>query len=312
MPVIYRMSHVGACPRALSAERLNLIGEQQPDWLQTTADEGKLHEEWTVEKLKSEHIFVGHRQKEIKLTVSDNIELVGHIDGLILKSNDNYEAIDFVETTIDKLLEIKSMSQFEFDRWYRGQFDEFPQYKAQLTCYMTALNLTKALYIVKNRNNGYIDRREITSTPMDINNIFKKLIEVEEYVSQGKLYPADYDSTNVNCRRCVYKHYCIEPVHVTEQELPVLLAAVANWRKGTALVKEGESLQAEAKDTFMQHTLATNKDKWTFEHLAFNLIQANGFKYDKEMLKEYLTEDEYDKCVIEYKREPYLTVREMK
>ncbi len=291
--ITYRMSHVGTCPRALSAERLGLTKEAQPEYLETAANEGKRHEDWIVEDLNSQGLLVGNRQLEIKLKLTDNIELLGHIDGML---SDN------------RLLEVKTMSQYEFDRWMRGRFDEFPTYAVQLSCYMTALRLNKALYIVKNRSSGYIDRQEIHGTPIDMTELVQDLEEVERAVSQGKLVDRQYDPTTTKCKRCVYKAHCLQMQHVEEKDLPRLMEAVKSYREGTRLEKQGKVLVDSAKETFLEHILAINKDKWLFEHLSMTLISKFGYHYDKAMLKQYLTEEQLEQCYIPNKGTPYIKV----
>src|SRR3972149_4120415 len=140
---IYRMSSAGKCARALSAERLNFPAEQVPEWLEIAAREGNKHEEWIKEELTTEGFNIYDEQIEVILEYPA-FTLIGHIDG---KTRDagNYRLNN-------RLLEIKTMSQYEFDRWMKGRFIEFPAYAAQITCYMKATELTGVLYLVKNRS----------------------------------------------------------------------------------------------------------------------------------------------------------------
>ena len=141
---IYRMSEAGKCPRALSAMRLGYEAEPKPEWLERTANEGNWHEQRIIEELRADDIAVVRQQEEVKLDYP-LFTLIGHIEGTIYDHKDT-----------EDLFEVKSMSQFEFDRWMRDYFRAFPHYADQLALYMEGSNLHQCLYIVKNRNNGYL------------------------------------------------------------------------------------------------------------------------------------------------------------
>jgi CRISPR/Cas system-associated exonuclease Cas4 (RecB family) len=288
MPYTYRMSHVGTCPRALSAERLGLKSEALPAWLESSANEGKKHEEWIIEELQADDIAVTGRQMELVYRITDNIGLLGHIDGIVNNHSDTKQ-----------LLEIKTMSQYEFDRWMRGGWSEFPQYATQLTCYMEALGIYKALYVVKNRNNGFIDKKEIVGTPEPMEAIVAELIEVEKCVAEGKLFPAEYDPVNTNCKRCRYKQHCLEIVNVSEQEMPALSLAVINWRKGKLLEIEAKEFVDGAEEVFEQHSIAINKMKWKFENLVISLSENKAKPYyKKEILESTLTTEQLEPALM--------------
>jgi CRISPR/Cas system-associated exonuclease Cas4 (RecB family) len=285
MPYTYRMSHIGTCPRALSAERLGMKAESIPKWLESSANEGKWHEERIIEELQADDIAVTGRQMEVILHVDDNIHLLGHIDGIVNNHDDT-----------KNLLEIKSMSQYEFDRWMRGGWQEFPQYATQLTCYMEALGIYRALYIVKNRNNGTIDTQTIIGTPEPMESIIEELKEIEQCVAKGKLFPGNFDPMNTNCKRCVYKEHCVEIPIANEQDIPRLKQAVDDYRSGKLLEQESKTLLDSAKSVFTEHTKAIIKDKWTFEHMVFAMTHVNRIDYDKKLLEEYLTPEQLEPC----------------
>jgi len=110
----FRASESGKCPRALTAKYLDYEAIPAPDWLERSAKEGKWHEERIIAELVAEGYEVSESQFECFRRFPEFV-LTGHIDGIASKDGVEY------------LLEIKSMSQFEFDRWMRGNFIEFPQ-----------------------------------------------------------------------------------------------------------------------------------------------------------------------------------------
>ncbi len=261
-----RMSEVGKCPRALSASKLGIKPTEPPPWLATSAEEGKWHELRIIEELKADDIAVVQCQEEITLSL-DTITLVGHVDGII-----------YDHSEIPQLLEVKSMSQFEFDRWMREGFRGFPQYDDQLTCYLKATGMQECLYIVKNRNNGYEDRRTFGNTNLEIKmqNIITRLIQVENAVRAGELVPAEFNPTNLECKRCEYKQLCIPEAPVITPATQLELVSMANlWRKGKALVDEGQAMIDEAKLSFDNYCRATGNLKWTLNDLAINLVHYN-------------------------------------
>jgi len=108
----FRMSSAGKCPRALSAQLLGVEGEAIPDFVMRAAEEGNWHEARIIEKLKEQdNIF--DQQLEVVLEYP-SFNLIGHIDGKV----QDYDLQRGV-----KLLEIKTMSQYEFDRWMKGRFE---------------------------------------------------------------------------------------------------------------------------------------------------------------------------------------------
>jgi len=284
---VYRMSSVGRCPRALSAIRQGYTPESSPVWLETAAEEGKWHEQRIKDELRADDIAVYGEQQEVILEYPDFV-LLGHIDGIV---NDH---------GTEKLLEIKSMSQFEFDRWMRDGFAGFHQYADQLTCYMHATGLEECLYIVKNRSSGYENRQTIKA-PSDMAIIEDKIKAIEDYLARwidpgarDGTYPADFDPNSLECRRCEYKSLCApEQKELTPIEEAGLRAATEDWRRGKALVAEGQELVDKAKEIFEVHTKATGIDKWRFAELAIVLIKVKeSLAYPKKKLLETFTEEQ--------------------
>ena len=203
------------------------------------------------------------------------IELVGHIDGKVRTPDKNVQ-----------LLEIKSMSQFEFDRWMKTGFDGFPQYLDQVACYMEATQLPECLYIVKNRSSGYVDRRVIKPMEGYINAITSRLTEVANSVAEGKLFPAEFDIMSIECRRCDYKSLCIpEPTELDKATKEQLDKAVEDIRLGNRFVAEGKEFYDRGKAILKNHTKASNLRKWKYNNLAILLVNVKeNVTYPKEAL----------------------------
>jgi len=279
---IYRMSSAGKCPRALSAEQLGYQATPAPSWLEQAAEEGNWHEARIKSQLRKEGLEVFGEQLEVKLEY-DNFILLGHIDGKVL------EGIEEHYSAGSLLLEIKSMSQYQFDRWAKLGFNGFPNYAAQLTCYMAATGLNQALYIVKNRSSGYEQRQTITEYPTFLDDIVNKLEEVTACVQSPdkKLATAEFNPNSLECKRCDYKQLCApELSKLTPIEQADLESSVIEWRKGKRLVGQGNELMTIAKGAFEEHTRATGIDKWQFGGLGINLIHVHQESYPKKALLE--------------------------
>jgi len=279
----FRMSSAGKCPRALSAELLGYESEAKPEWLGIAAEEGNWHELRLKEELLKQGYQVFDEQLEVKMVNSNfdqligypEIELVGHIDGKVRTPDKNVQ-----------LLEIKSMSQFEFDRWMKTGFDGFPQYLDQVACYMEATQLPECLYIVKNRSSGYVDRRVIKPMEGYINAITSRLTEVANSVAEGKLFPAEFDIMSIECRRCDYKSLCIpEPTELDKATKEQLDKAVEDIRLGNRFVAEGKEFYDRGKAILKNHTKASNLRKWKYNNLAILLVNVKeNVTYPKEAL----------------------------
>lgn len=288
----FRMSSAGQCARALSAEYLGYKPEAKPDWLETAANEGRWHEERLVQELLTENknIIIGDRQLEVKIE-QPAFMLLGHIDGIISKP------VIFSNGGWIRLLEIKSMSQYEFDRWMKDKFDGFQEYADQIACYMQATGLKETAYYVKNRSSGYIDKaiirlEDIACDDCDFGQrliiIFDKLETVAAHVAKKELMPAVCDMSTLQCKRCFYKYLCIKAKEdMTLQDESMLFAASADYRKGKELEKASKVLIEGAKKTFEEHAIASKLQSWRFDELAISNITVKEHEVPARLQKEY-------------------------
>lgn len=271
MKPVYRMSNVGTCPRALSAQRLGYQPEDIPKWLEETAKEGKMHEEWIVRNyIKGElNMEIAARQREVAIELP-SLNIVGHIEGLAKQKSTTPDATPW------HLFEIKSMSQYEFDRWMRGGFEEFPSYADQITCYMNATGIFNVLYIVKNRSSGYKDVFWLDKPPSSMQGIEAKLESIETRVTgHNMLQEADCNFSTIECKRCFYKYLCVQTKEdYTVQTENVLLAAAEKWRIGKMKEKQGSAMVNEAKKILEEHLTASGLPDFRFANLAISQINV--------------------------------------
>ena len=280
---IIRMSASGHCPRAISAQLLGYISSPFPPWLETAAKEGKWHEERLVKELEAEGANIFDRQLEVRMELP-NFVILGHIDGKVLATDD----------TPNLLLEIKSMSQFEFDRWMKGRFSAFPAYAAQISFYMEATGLYNCLYIVKNRSTGYIDRQTLNEKPMLISALKDRITEAVDSALCLRLALADFDPQSIECRRCEFSEHCVpEPKELTPFEKADLESAAQKWRKGQDLIEKGKYIVYAAREVFRQQSLVTQIPKWQVEGLAIQLVHVKEtITYPKTKLLNTFTSEQ--------------------
>ena len=287
---IYRMSSAGKCPRALSAERLGYIPTSAPAWLETAANEGKLHEDWIVSQLEADGYNIGGRQAEMILEYPQ-FKLVGHIDGVAIKDNRQY------------LLEIKTMSHFEFQRWMKETFLGFNTYADQVSLYWQALkqqmSLAGALYVVKNRSSGYTDQFIMPQPPSDFELVISKLIAVEASVANGVLYEADFDPSSIECKRCNFRdQICLVNKEQLEPAIEAtLIEAVKQVREGNALIAQGKELYDAGKKTLANHAEAVSPDKkhiFDIDNMHVSRFNVKRVTYPKANI-----ESAFDKSIFE-------------
>ena len=260
------MSSAGNCPKRLSANRLGLEAEPLPAFVYTAAEEGNWHEARIKDELRKEMVAVIDEQREL-IIEHETFKLVGHIDGIIAETE-----------TDNKLLEIKSMSQYQFDKWMKGGFAAFPNYAAQLACYSLASELSNVCYIVKNRSSGYKDIRYFTiekNSLFNVTEILSKIAEVEKLALQGKIYPAEFDIDSTECKQCEYKKMCLpEPVVLNGVDERVLQMAVDRWRTGKELVDKGNKLIGKTKKILQAYADAQPEKKFRKYDVAVSMYNV--------------------------------------
>jgi len=287
---VFRASSCGYCPRRLGYRRLGFKPLPTPDFLETSAEEGHWHEERIIGELERGEIelpeygkipwTIQDRQKEFALEYP-TFTLTGHIEGNAIPSDRVTEKLRF---------EIKSMSPFEFDRWMKGRFIEFPAYGDQLTTYLIAEPLDKTIYIVKNRSTGYKDKQIIKGQPTSFDRIIGRLTLVELLAQDRELFEAEFDPDSWECKRCEFRQHCMPPLPVlAEDQEKALFKATEQWRKGKALTTEGYRLQDDAKAILRGYAELTPTQKLIFNGLATSIYAVHSVVYPKGDVEKLLS-----------------------
>ena len=169
--------------------------------LQLIFDEGNIHEESVLSRLKSSGIEVVEQQRSFEWK---ELELTGHIDCSIIWEGKSYPA------------EIKSMSPHTFDTvnsvedMVNGKYVYLRGYPSQMYMYLLMKGLETGLFILKNKVNGKI---KIIEVPLDFEaaeKILKKLERVNKALKEKK-EPERIEDADI-CIDCAFKHICLPPL----------------------------------------------------------------------------------------------------
>ena len=293
--LIIRMSESGHCVRALTAQksgRYQNIAKAPPVWLQQSADEGKMHEIWIRNELKEKGFAVWGDQEELKLEYPEFI-LLGHIDGKCRFLDATYDA--------EELLEIKSMSEYQYQRWHRGKFAEFPQYASQLSCYMTATELNNVRYIVKNRSSGYKDINLLDLSTFPLFPEYQKVITtcntIVDCLEHNKLPEVEYNGASHECRQCAYDKLCISDIDELNLSTLInnkeLIECTNRYREALSQMDEWKAKRDAEKQILKKQLLSAGLKKMTCNQLAIQLITVRPrVDYPKSKLVTFFTLDQ--------------------
>lgn len=288
---IIRMSSAGKCPRAMSAELLGYSKEslETPKFLELAAEEGREHESIMKRKLMQEGYTVescsvcpicaknlGEVREGIHVELHFELfDMIGHMDARLHRLMDSQRGC-----------ELKSKSQYEFDRWKKEGWQGFYHEAGQIACYMEAEQHDEWVYWIKNRNTGYIDKFLLIEPPMPLEFFLDRITQAIIASKENRLATADFDPSNIVCRRCSFSKLCIpELENLPEATKLAMDKACQDWRAGVKLSGQGELLQEQAKEIFWSF----NQDKPKYRYNGLNITKFESFsgaKYDAKVLED--------------------------
>lgn len=306
----FRISEIGSCPKKITLSAIGTEGKV-PNWLADSAEEGNWHEKrikeqmrkagYTIkesevcpvclnqfnEERKGIHVKYEHNSSEDSV---ENYGLVGHLDGQATHP----------EFTQGKTfgLEIKSMSQYEYDRWFKEKWEGYLSYAWQVSAYMHIIN-APFIYVIKNRNIGSKTQFIIDNPIIEWKEIDTKLRDLARWINtmEKTPYPADFNSDSLECRRCKFNSLCVpEPKILEPVQKERLDKAVSDWNLGKKMEQEAESLISSAEETFITHCKVTTENKWRYSGLsiAYNPTPTDRTTYPKERLLTLLSQEQLD------------------
>jgi len=261
------MSSAGYCPKRLSAMLLGKPETSPPSWLAEAAEEGKWHEQRIKQELVELGCTVTSEQKELKLEYPSFL-LLGHIDGEAKLSEEVLNSPLFkvhldpeVDLSLFMLLEVKSFSFLEHQRWLNGMFEAFPQYKVQSDCYRHALGAVSVVYVTKDRSGGSRHLYVIGDGQSSLSAVIEKLDTTVRCATEGELAPAEFDPMSIECRRCQYRATLCSPAKVVVTDAKVIDAA-ADYLEGSAMRKLGNALTESAKEVLVGFAQQNKVVRW--------------------------------------------------
>lgn len=190
---VYRASATGYCLRLLTAARQGYEPLEKDRRLELAAREGRRHEEWVVKDLEEQGWRVTDRGKLVVLHFPA-FDIEGHIDGIAWWDDYGY------------LMEIKSMSRFQFRIFLRQGFSSFLEYAHQLTTYHHALPIPM-LFVAKCRDTGEMKLYEIHNPPLPFSRVYDRLLTCELLSRKGRLAEPECDG-GYRFTSCQYRYLC--------------------------------------------------------------------------------------------------------
>lgn len=270
--VIYRASSIGKPVRCLAAAREGAEALPAPEYLIRAAEAGNRYEGVVKDRLRAEGWIVPEEgeQEFVEVVVREpevgklGIKVRGHLDAWSVSKNRGD----------DRMLEVKSMSGRVFDEWVAHEFARFPEYAAQLTCYMKATN-KPALYAVVCRDDEDGEERlllkEVDEPPMDFATLAQKTLIVEAFFDQGRLPTCDGTSKY----QCPYSYLCdAQDVRFSELESgddETMRRLLEEYAAQGRLIEELKSNQAVVKadlEKAMGKRKSVKIDGWVVSRVA--------------------------------------------
>ena len=238
---VYRASSIGLPLRCLAAARSGETPLEAPEYLRRAAEAGNRYEIIVKDRLVKDGYVISEEQGavELKVPLDDGRHAVirGHLDA---------SSITAPGDPVDRMLEVKSMSDNVFAKWTAHRFDGFPTYAAQLSVYMTAVG-KPALYAVVNRATDEIELIPYDEPPVEFETLTTKIRAVEALVAQGTLPPctgAQYS--------CAFDYLCdrreVDPADVPPDDDSELAAALERYEELRRIGNEYDVLKSAARD----------------------------------------------------------------
>jgi len=239
---IYRASSIGLPLRCLSAARMGETPLEAPEYLRRAAEAGNRYEIIVKDRLAADGYTIGEEQGAVELLVP----LDGDNGHAIIRGHLDASSITAPGDPVDRMLEVKSMSDAVFTKWTAHRFDAFPTYAAQLTVYMQAVG-KPALYAVVNRDTDEIELIPYDDPPMLFEDLVTKIRSIEALAAQNIMPPctgAQYS--------CAFDYLCdrreIDPSDVPPDDDSLLAAAIQRYEEMRAMGLEYDALKAAARD----------------------------------------------------------------
>jgi len=286
----YRASASGYCRRMLAAARLGYEPLPPKDFMTRAAREGRRHEDWVIEDL-TEMGYGPYARNQLVAASFPSLSVTGHVDGL------SYAPPSFCE--------IKSMSRARFETWRKKQFDAFPDYAMQLVTYWRLMcehlgeEPDMIVFAAKCRDDGRLEVLELDRPPKEWDEVYSRLLDVELSARKKSLPEPECDPKSFAHYICRWRYLCEEPQkEEVPEEIPDLSDLADDWRRGRAMIEEGEALVGAARDKFKEVMKQHELKRLSAWNLSMSYYTANRESFSRKKLAEAMTGAGLDKNTI--------------
>ena len=291
---IFRASAVGSSIRELAAAMLGYEPLPAPDYLMAAAAAGNAYELVVKAMLRDQGHRISGEQSQIEIPVGDDAVIRGHLDSWHIVDEDN----------TDRILEIKSMSESVFARWVRSGFDSFPEYAAQVTCYMEGAGGRPAVYATINRDTNQLLTRILDEPPVPFTEVADRVLRAVQAADEGVLPTCDRKSPYM----CPYHYLCDFPdvqVEKLQGESESILARLGlQYNQARIAEKLASARKSELAEQIKQ-TLGSRSHvsagSWVFNCTELTRKKLNEAALRGELgarLDEFYTETSYKRLLV--------------
>jgi hypothetical protein len=226
--IIYRASALGGCLVALAAARRETDRAEWKSQHLNVFEGGNMAEEQFFER--NADLDITRKQERVELPVIGNIVVVGHIDGWYY----------------DHVLEIKSQSEEEYDKWTEDSWDGNPlwvKYGWQISAYMLATDRLLAWVCRVQRDSDKFELRKVGILHSKAE-IVERVLEVESLALDENLKCTD---SNFFCQY-PQLHQGLEPT-----DDPELEALVDEYLHHNSITKGANKALSVIKEKISNH-----------------------------------------------------------
>jgi hypothetical protein len=270
--IFYRASALGSCPRSLLASRRSLDPVTPPHNVLTAFSEGNDAEPRVIELLRS-RFTVSNTQREVTCSITPEVSVLGHIDGLIIHNNEL------------KVLEVKAFSPSTLELWRSKGISNFPLYAWQISCYCAGTNRPGAIFAILNKETGKLKLYDVTP-PYTLEQIRERVLSIEHYLlSQPGSWP-DCEPPGFFCR-FPYLHDKPAPTFYKDAELDNLLQRYTKALSGQRQINDLVSnLRGDVLSSVEGLDDSGRTDNFTYTRTPYTT-----HKLDKDALTDFLEEN---------------------
>lgn len=187
-------AEIGQCVRKTQYKRYGLPENEVSEIVQFFLDDGFLHEDSIVERLRKSGIDITDCNTEFNFTYGDqSFPVLLHPDGIINK---------------EIILECKAVKEYAFKK-YRDSGELPHWYIAQVMTYMHFLKIHIAYVIVKNRQTSEIMGFQVNYDPTLFAKLMDRILRLKTALETNNLVDRDYSvPSKLECNWCSYFKEC--------------------------------------------------------------------------------------------------------